>query len=150
MKNILDYLETSIDSNSKIKKWNAKEYYRIGRTYLINPVKKCLYVNYIPDNIQVYKAGETALAEQTMLSEPANAIFATSAKQSLLAKYRVTKAQALMEGLPQIQIMQYDIGKLTHNQYVDPISLIMSMDKKDDRTEIAIDELMEGKLWYEE
>ena len=63
---------------------------------------------------------------------------------------RVTKVQALMEGLPQIQIMQYDISKLTHNQYINPVSLIMSIDKKDDRTEIAIDELMEGTAWYEE
>lgn len=129
---------------------NRKEYYRIGSNYLIKPVKKCLYVNHIPDNIPVYKAGETALAEQTMLAEPSNEIFATYMKANFFEKNRVSKAQALTEGLPQIQIMQYDIGKLTHNQYVDPISLIMSIDKKDDRTEIAIDELMEGTVWYEE
>lgn len=129
---------------------DRKEYYRIGRTYLINPVKKCIYVNHIPDDIQVYKAGETALAEQTLLGEPSNEIFAANMKSAFFKNDRVTKAQALMEGLPQIQIMQYDIGKLTYNQYVDPISLIMSIDKKDDRTEIAIDELMEGTVWYEE
>ena len=60
------------------------------------------------------------------------------------------KAQALAKGLPEIQIMQYDIGRLTKNQYVDPISLIMGITRKDDRTEIAIDELMEGAEWYEE
>ncbi|MEA4923426.1 MAG: hypothetical protein VB031_08780 [Eubacteriaceae bacterium] len=129
---------------------DRREYYRIGKKYLIDPVKKSWYVNHIPDNIQVYKAGETALAEQTMLGEPSNEIFATNAKATLFEKVRVTKAQALMEGLPQIQIMQYDISKLTHNQYVDPVSLIMSIDKKDDRTGIAIDELMEGTVWYEE
>ena len=129
---------------------DRKEYYRIGRMYLINPVKKCLYINHIPDDIPIYKAGETALAEQTMLGEPSNEIFATNMKATFFEKNKVTKAQALMEGLPQIQIMQYDIGKLTHNQYVDPISLIMSIDKKDDRTESAIDELMKGTVWYEE
>lgn len=129
---------------------DRKEYYQIGRIHLINPVKKNLYVNHIPDNIRVYKSGETALAEQTMLGEPANEAFATNAKQSIFEKYRVTKAQALAEALPQIQIMQYDIGKLTQGRYIDPISLIMSLDKKDDRTEIAIEELMEGTLWYEE
>jgi hypothetical protein len=46
--------------------------------------------------------------------------------------------------------MKYDIGALTKNEYIDPISLIMSLPKKDDRTEIAIDELMEGIVWYEE
>ena len=52
--------------------------------------------------------------------------------------------------MPEIQIMQYDIGRLTKNQYVDPVSLIMSITRKEDRTEIAIDELMEGAEWYEE
>ena len=80
-----------------------KNYYRIGKEYLVNPV------NHI-----------------------------------------VTKAQALAEGLPEIQIMQYDIGRLTKNQYVDPVSLLMSITRIDDRTEIAIDELMEGAEWYEE
>ena len=62
----------------------------------------------------------------------------------------VTKSQAYAEGLPEIQIMQYDIGRLTKNQYVDPVSLLMSITRIDDRTEIAIDELMEGAEWYEE
>ena len=80
-----------------------KNYYRIGKEYLVNPVNQI-----------------------------------------------VTKAQALAEGLPEIQIMQYDIGRLTKNQYVDPVSLLMSITRIDDRTEIAIDELMEGAEWYEE
>ncbi|MDD6207068.1 MAG: hypothetical protein PUB10_00910 [Clostridiales bacterium] len=104
----------------------------------------------IPDGINVYSAGETALFEQTMLAEPANEVFATYEKRTSFVKHIVTKAQALAEGLPEIQIMQYEIGRLTKNQYVDPISLIMGITRKDDRTEIAIDELMEAAEWYEE
>ncbi len=126
-----------------------KEYYRIGRDYLMNPVKKRIYVKSIPDEVKAYKCGLTALGEQTMLGEPAHEIFALYGNKSTLAKYQVTKLQALEEGMPEIQIMQYDIGKLTLNQYVDPITLILSLEKMDDRIEIAIEELMEETEWYE-
>lgn len=66
-----------------------------------------------------------------------------------MIEYQVSKAKALIEDLPEIQIMQYDIGRLTQSPYVDPITLISSIDQKDDRIEIAIDELMEGVEWYE-
>ena len=127
-----------------------KNYYRIGKEYLVNPVNTSFYVDDIPDGITIYKAGETALSEQTMLAEPANEVFATYEKRTSFVNHIVTKAQALAEGLPEIQIMQYDIGRLTKNQYVDPVSLLMSITRIDDRTEIAIDELMEGAEWYEE
>ena len=129
---------------------NKKEYYQIGKEYLINPVKKCFYVKFIPEALKVYQAGISALANQTMLGEPDHMVFATYEKQKGFSEYIVTKAQALSESLPEIQMMQYDIEKLTENQYIDPISLIMSITKKDDRIEIAIDELMEGAAWYEE
>ena len=127
-----------------------KNYYRIGKEYLVNPVNTSFYVDDIPDGITIYKAGETALSEQTMLAEPANEVFATYEKRTSFVNHIVTKAQALAEGLPEIQIMQYDIGRLTKNQYVDPVSLLMSITRIDDRTEIAIDELIEGAEWYEE
>ena len=127
-----------------------KNYYRIGKEYLVNPVNTSFYVDDIPDGITIYKAGETALSEQTMLAEPSNEVFATYEKRTSFVNHIVTKAQALAEGLPEIQIMQYDIGRLAKNQYVDPVSLLMSITRIDDRTEIAIDELMEGAEWYEE
>ena len=121
-----------------------KDYYQIGKEYLVNPVNTSFYVDDIPDGINVYKAGETALSEQTMLAEPAHEVFATYEKRTSFVNHIVTKAQALAEGLPEIQIMQYDIGRLTKNQYVDPVSLLISITRKEDRTEIAIDELMEN------
>lgn len=126
-----------------------KEYYQRGRELLINPIRKTVYVKEIPSTLPVYKAGLTALAEQTMLGEPGHIIYATAQNITIFNECMVTKEQALLEGLPEVQIMQYDIGLLTQNRYIDPISMIMSLSKKDDRTEIAIDELMEEFPWYE-
>ena len=44
-----------------------------------------------------------------MLAEPANEVFATYGKRTSFVNYIVTKAQALAEGLPEIQIMRYSI-----------------------------------------
>lgn len=126
-----------------------KAYFHTGKDYLINPVKKKINVSSMPELIEVYKSGLTALGEQTMLAEPHCKVYAAYGNMLQLEKNQVTKMEALEKGLPVIQVMQYDIGKLTSNGYVDPITMILSIGEKDDRTEIAIEELMEGIEWYE-
>lgn len=128
---------------------DKKEYYRLGVVYLTNPVKKNIYVREIPKDIKIYKGGLTALGEQTMLGEPDRKVYAFSGKIEEVEIYQVDKEQALEEMLPGIQIMKYDIGLITKNEYVDPVTLLLSLDTVDDRIEIAIDELMEGFDWYE-
>ncbi len=133
-----------------VKIIDKKDYYRVGKDYLVNPIKRKMNVSRIPTGVNVYKCGLTALGEQTMLGEPDREILAIYGNVNMLAEYQITKLQALEEKLPEIQIMQYDIGRLTKNQYVDPITLIKSLGAKDDRVDIAIEELMEGIEWYEE
>lgn len=128
---------------------DKKEYYRLGVVHLTNPVKKNIYVREIPKDIKIYKGGLTALGEQTMLGEPDRKVYAFSGKIEDVEIYQVDKEQALEEMLPGIQIMKYDIGLITKNEYVDPVTLLLSLDTVDDRIEIAIDELMEGFDWYE-
>jgi len=67
-----------------------------------------------------------------------------------LIEYQVSKEKAMEENLPMIQIMKYDIGALTASEYIDPITLIYGLDQKDERIEIAIDELMEDTEWFVE
>lgn len=127
---------------------DKRKYFRIGKEFLIDPVRRTIFVRCIPKNVKVYKGGLTALSEQTMLGEPANDIYATGEKQNVFSEYRISREEALTEGYPEIQIMKYDVEKIANEQYVDPVTLIMSLKNKDDRTEIAIDELMEDTPWY--
>lgn len=132
-----------------VKPIEKKKYYHIGKGHLADPIKRSIYVKCIPDGMKVYKCGLTALGEQTMLEEPDHKIYAVYENVATLAEYQVTKLQGIEEGLPQIHIMCYDIEKLTETQYVDPITLILSLKENDERVEIAIDELMEGMEWYQ-
>lgn len=96
---------------------DKKEYYRLGRDYLTNLVKKSLYVSEILKDVKTYKSGLTALGEQTMLGEPDGEVYAFSGKMGDVETYQVDKEQALEEMLPRIQIMKYDIGALTKGEY---------------------------------
>ncbi len=126
-------------------------YYSKGKNYLLNPIKKIMYVSEIPLHIKMYKSGLTALGEQTMLGEPKQMVYAADGKAEILLKEnQVSRETALEELMPKVQIMKYDIGLLSQNNYIDPISLICGLDEKDDRIELAIEELMEDTEWFAE
>ncbi len=130
---------------------DKENYFKRGKEYLSDPIKKVLYISEIPYELTLYKSGLTALGEQTMLGEPKQMVYAADAKAEVLLKeIQVTREIALEELLPEVQIMKYDIGLLAKNNYIDPISLISSLDKRDDRIELAIEELMEDTEWFGE
>ena len=62
----------------------------------------------------------------------------------------ISKEQAMSENLPMVLILKYDAGCITKNDYEDPISMILGLSERDDRIDIAIDELMEKYEWYVE
>ena len=129
---------------------DKKDYYSLGKNYLQNPVKNNIYVKYIPQSAKVYKSGLYALSEQTMLGQPAHEIYAVDRKQDLqFQDLMVTKMQAMEEGLPEVQLMKYNIGLLARQDCVDPVTLIKSLNEKDERIEIAIEEMMEDTEWFE-
>ncbi len=127
------------------------EYYRIGKKYLINPVKKTIFIKELPTMCTLYKSGFTALGEQTMLGEPTQETYAMCAKtEKMLLDLQVSYEQAMEEALPRVQLMKYDVSLLTENQYVDPITMILCLGEMDERVEMAIEELMEENEWYVE
>lgn len=133
------------------KRIDRKDYYLKGVGYLENPVRQCIYVKEIPQNLQMYKSGLSALAEHSMLGEPTHDIYAISGKQEKeIRDFQVDKEQAIEEHLPEIQIMKYNIGLLGKEGYVDPITLIKSLNESDERIELAIEEMMEGEEWFVE
>ena len=95
-------------------------------------------------------AGLTALAEYSMLSEPACPIFAVSKKaiSSLnLTKRQLTPAEDTPACILQEIGYQIDFGAGTA---IDPLSLVLSLsqeEKEEPRTSIAVDEMLENYVW---
>lgn len=130
---------------------SQNDFYQTGKPYLSDPVKDVIYVSEIPDNSKIIKSGLSALSEQTMLGEPEQRTYAAFSKnRAEFEKFRVFKEQADMENLPSIQLMKYDVGLLAAGGYIDPVSLILSLKEKDERIEMAVDELMVGESWFTE
>ena len=149
----LGYYEIGGQTGRKklFKTIDKKDYYQMGKKYLLNPVKKTIFIKELPTMCKLYKSGFTALGEQTMLGEPAQETYAVSTKmEKTLSDLQVPYEQAMEEALPQVQLMKYDVSLLTENQYVDPITMILCLDESDERMEIAIEELMEKYEWYVE
>lgn len=149
---LLDYCVSGKTGRKKVYKCaDKKQYYENGKEYLINPVKGICYVKSIPENVRIFKSGLSALGEKTMLADTDHSIFAIGQKdEQLLKDCQVSEEKGKEEHLPEIQIMKYDLEALSVDGYVDNITLIYSLEEKDERIEIAIEELMEGCTWYVE
>ena len=63
--------------------------------------------------------------------------------------YIISEEEGINENYPQVQIMKYDVMRLAKDNMVDEITLILSLNKRDERIDMAIDEMMEEYEWYE-
>ena len=129
---------------------SKKEFYRIGKKYLADPVKEVLYTDVVPDDPCIVKSDLTALSEQTMIAEPDRKRFAVyDRKKKIFSDHMIQKDRAIFENLPMIQVMKYDVSKLAQDGFIDPVSLILSLTENDERIELAVEELMKDRSWYE-
>ena len=90
------------------------------------------------------KAGANALAENTMLSEALPEIYAASLTDFRKGNYEIVLAD---EADIVLQLWRYRPNILGESG-IDPLSLAISLkDDKDERVQMAIDELLEGFQW---
>lgn len=128
-----------------IAKYDRKEMFERMRPFMIDPVKRRIYIakEYIP--LQCCLAGYSAMAHYTMLNAPALACYAADVG----AKLKGATKLANTEHQAEVEIWKYDPNVLSKDGCVDPLSLVMSLQSNpDERTEEAMDELLE-KFWEE-
>lgn len=126
-----------------IAKHDRKEMFNRMQSHLITPVKRRMYISkeLVPADCML--AGYSAMAQYSMLNEPAVSCYATDCS----AKLNGNAALANAETQAEVEIWKYDPGVLSFDHMVDPLSLVMSLQENmDERTEEAIEELLE-KFW---
>lgn len=133
----------------KVKKyiWSDKplnEIYISSKDYLINPVKRTVYVDAAYMEQRGYIAGDSALAEYSMINDPKVKVYAT---------YKLDADVKAMEDLideskqAAVQLWAYNPGLLTANGIVDKLSLACSYsDEDDDRINIELEEMLDN-MW---
>lgn len=96
-------------------------------------------------------AGETALAEYSLLSEPGEPVLALGRGVWKKLVKKLEQVPVPEVGTCQVQIWRYDPCLLARKDRVDPFSLYLSLrDEPDERVQLALEELMETQAWSED
>lgn len=119
-----------------------------ARSYLRSPVRQRLRVpaSELPAGITL-RAGESALAALTELADPAELAYAVASGQ-----WPKTNAPRNIPtpdtGTCIVELWRYSPDPMSERGCVDPLSLALSLgNAKDERLQLAIDELMERIAW---
>ncbi|MBZ0265745.1 MarR family transcriptional regulator [bacterium] len=129
---------------------SKKEFWNNAMPYLCNPVKKRMWIHAKNFRWLKLRSGLSALAEYSMLNQPAKEVFALSMKEWRFHRQH----EEIVEIPPQdpeateIEIWSYAPEIFTSNSVVDPFSLFLSLqDESDERVQQAITEMMEKIQW---
>lgn len=128
-----------------IAKYGRKEMFIRMRPQLINPVKRKIYIAQEKVPTDCLLAGFSAMAQYSMLNAPTVSCYAAGVSAKLTGESTLTDEHTQAE----MEIWKYDPAVLSNGDWVDPLSLILSLQENiDERTEEAIEELLE-KFWEE-
>ncbi|AEX53937.1 hypothetical protein GRAQ_03166 [Rahnella aquatilis CIP 78.65 = ATCC 33071] len=115
-----------------------------------NPIKKFVWINKIPPlNEGVCYAGDSALAEYTMLARRAKPVFAMTQKvfTSFLKSGEFDEVTHIDSAVASVEIWSYRSPKAS-THIVDEISLYLTQkDNQDERVQLALGELKEQYPW---
>ena len=130
----------------------GKQLFEKARPYLIDPVQKRVFVKHLDIFNNLPFSGETALAERTMLNMPPVPCRAIDRREYKKHQERglehIDPAWYSGTDYTELEVWRYDPRLFAVDGAVDVVSLAFSLENhKDERIEIAVDEMMEEYLW---
>lgn len=123
---------------------SRKELYKICEEYFINPVKKTVRINHIPNDVMLL-SGVSALAEYTLLGEDPYPTFAVNQEQ--YRELKIKQEDMTPKGEDSACMIQIHRYLIAYGDTVDPLSAMLSVpvdELEDARIELAIEEIKEG------
>jgi hypothetical protein len=128
---------------------NKESLWKHAHPLLQNPVRngKRIMEYDLPQN-QRLTAGETALAQYTMLTYPREPVYALWSRHWKNLSRTAPTIPIEDEGTCQLQLWHYDPALFATAGRVDPFSLYLSLQKeRDERVQAALEEMMEKLAW---
>ena len=125
----------------------SKELFETAKSYLMNPVKRTIYVSKTKIKDKLLVSGYSALSEYSMLNPPAVEYFAAGS----VTAWNKSSSGRLQNSDDQcaIELWRYDPKKLTDGNSVDRLSLALALrEDRDERVEEAIEEML-SEIWRE-
>ena len=158
VKRAVDELESYRLARKQGKKEKFIRFDAVGRDlwdkafpYLESPVKTHYHINQLPQHVILKKAGATALSQYTMLDAgpvPGYAVYEADRK-AFEKKLQPFEIEFFGDGNIEIEVWNYDPAILSRGEYVDPLSLYLSLSdyKLDERSQLAKEELLNNHAW---
>lgn len=128
---------------------SKREILDIAMPYLINPIQKTIYCEMETASTKTRISSTSALSELSLLSEKQTikAIYSREFSKNTLNFHQYTQNDTVITKYP-LELWKYDPSLLSNNEYVDKISLYLSLkNEKDERVLGELDEMWEGFLW---
>ena len=122
-----------------------KKLFEEAKRYLMNPVKRTVYVPKKGAKGGLLVSGYSALSEYSMLNPPTVEYYATDS----VSKWDKVASGTLQNANDQcaVELWRYDPKKLTDGTCVDRLSLALALQNdKDERTEEAVEEML-AQVW---
>ena len=124
-----------------------RELFEAAKSYLVNPVKRTIYVPKAEVREKPFMSGYSALSEYAMLNPPAIECYAvksiTAWGKNASCKLQNSEDQCAVE------LWRYDPGKLSSGESVDRLSLALALrEDTDERIEEAVEEML-ADVWGE-
>jgi hypothetical protein len=144
--------ETTIEGRDRCLRIvdSAKDVWEKAKRYLRSPVKKRLHIGPLTTELPGPIAGLTALAQYSMLAEPANSTIALSGEnwKELKQVHQVIELPSSEPGALEIEVWRYAPGLFSKGNVVDRLSLYLSLkESRDERIEASLEEMMKGLGW---
>lgn len=133
----------------KVKKYifsnlEKEKLFEAAKEYLDNPIKRVVYVDRQQVNDKFVLAGDSALAEYTMLNQPRITTYAVSRVGIL---HNPTNELLDYNNQVEVQLWIYDPNVLAENGLADKLALALSyLDDDDERVAIEVEHMLRN-LW---
>lgn len=129
---------------------DRREFWEKAQLILRSPVNKRLFIRHIEGVDGFVRAGLTALEHYTMLASPAYPTYALSREEwkALQKRRNIVEVPAQDPDAVEIEVWWYPPKLFTVDGFVDRLSLLLSLKAdRDERTETALEEMMEKFEW---
>lgn len=118
---------------------------KLANTFLRSPVRTVKYIRHLPAATNLKRAGESALAELTDLSQPQTDTYAVAASEwtSIARTFGLIEVDDYETDVA-VETWSYDPAGLSSGPIVDPLSLYAQFsDHRDERISMAAEKLLE-------
>ena len=130
--------------------YRGRELWERSNKLLNSPVRKQIWIEGSAKQLPAPTAGESALAHYTMMAEPRHTTVAVYAKEWPGQKelLHLNEVPGSWEGDSCVELWRYNPRLVEADECVDRLSLWLSLrNSRDERIEMAMDELLRGVPW---